>query len=157
MRVVFRKREPGLFPWLIRMWTRDKHNHCELVLGNDENACMISAVEGLGVRLVYLIPGESFDPKKWDVVTIDCKPSKESAIYVWALSEVGCKYDWRGIFFCQVFKWGWHSKDKWFCSEFCTAGLQEIGVLMREKAWYQSPGKLYKLLTDKEHPICVPE
>lgn len=142
MLVIFRRRAPGFFSWLIRLWTRSEFSHCEVVFGE---STMISAVEGIGVRCVIALG--DFDPKTWEVVPVPL-PYYEHKAYAWAISELGCKYDWYGIMFCQVFKWGRHHKDRWFCSEFCTAVLQEVGLLPGVKPYQQSPGKLYKLLKE---------
>lgn len=144
MIVIFRRRAPGLFSWAIRLWTRSEFSHTEMVFGG---STMISAIEGIGVRTVVAIG--PFDPKIWETVHVSSAAGYEHKAHEWAMSELGCKYDWMGIFFCQVFKFGRQHKAKWFCSEFCTAVIQQAGLLPGVKPYQQSPGKLYHLLTGK--------
>jgi len=142
MILIFRRRAPGFFSWLIRLWTRSEFSHCEVVFGG---ANMISAVEGIGVRSVLAL--EPFSPKTWTTVHLPAAAGYEQKAYEWAIQELGCKYDWLGIVFCQVFKFGRQHQDKWFCSEFCTAVVQQTGLLPGVKPYRQSPGKLYRLIT----------
>lgn len=142
MIVAFRKRKHSLFSWLISWWTKSIFVHCEIVLAG---GTMISAVEKRGVRIIYTL--DEFSEKSWELVEITMTEKQETDIYTWCLGELGCKYDWAGILFCQVFKFGRQHKDKWFCSEFCTAALQQAGWLQGVKPYQQCPGKLYQLLT----------
>lgn len=142
MIVVFRRRAPGIFSWLIRQWTRSEFSHSEVLLNGNT---MFSAVEGIGVRKVLV--AEDFDPKKWTIVHVPTDTSEDIKTYHWCEEQLGDPYDWAGIFFCQVFKFGRQHQSRWFCSEFCTAALQSIGRFPGVKPYQQSPGKLYKLLT----------
>ena len=140
MIIAFRKRAPGLFSWAIRLWTRSEFSHTEALFGTT----MISAVEGMGVRACVV---GTLLPAQWELVQVDCSPEQERKAYEWAVDELGCKYDWMGIFFCQVFKFGRQHKAKWFCSEFCTAVMQQTGQLLNARPHRQCPGRLYYLLT----------
>jgi len=148
MRFAFRKRAPGIFSWLIRMWTRSKYSHVEAVFG----VTMISAVEGIGVRSVVL--AEDFDRSKWDVIDVPLLPNEDSDAYMFAMSMLGCKYDWNGIVFCQVVHWGREHPERWFCSEFCTAIFQASGKARGVKAYQQSPGAFCRLLKGYGYALC---
>jgi hypothetical protein len=142
MIIAFRKRTPGVFSSLIRLWTRSKYDHCELLLSG---RTLVGATSVDGVRIKIL--EEDLPTGLWDVLDIPITPVQDALIYQWATGEVGCHYDWLGIFFCQVLPIGRQSNDEWFCSEFCSAAVQQIGLLQGVKPYKQSPGKLYHLLT----------
>ena len=139
MIVVFQRRAPGLLSKLIRWWTRSEFSHCEVLFGR----IMVSAVEGVGVR--SLVVTEDLSAAQWEVVTPPKHDDRDA--YLWAISEQGCKYDWLGILFCQIFKFGRQHKDRWFCSEFCTAALQHAGLFTQVRPYRYSPGGLYYLMT----------
>ena len=148
MKFAFRKHAPGLFSWLIRQWTRSEYSHVEAGFG----VTMISAVEGIGVRSVCI--AEDFDRTKWDVIEVPLSAKEDSDAYLFAMSELGCKYDWKGIIFCQVFHWGRQHADHWFCSEFCTAVFQATGRAVGVKPYQQSPGAFARLLKGYGYAIC---
>lgn len=144
MILAFRKHGRGLFPFIIRLWTRSPYNHCEVVFSG---LTMISAIEGRGVRLIHLL--DALPAAQWDVVEVPMSVEQENAAYAWSLTEIGAKYDWLGILLCQVFKFGREHPRRWFCSEFCAAILLHAGLLLAQPPYKYSPGTLYKTLTAK--------
>jgi uncharacterized protein YycO len=141
LKVAFLKRDPSLMGWLIQTWTRSPYIHTELVF-ND--VTMVSSIQGIGVRSLH-VPGW-YDRDKWDTIEVVVSESEQKAILEWLKCEMGSGYDWFGLFMCQVFRFGRHNQNKWFCSELCTAALQSIGRFPGVKPYQQSPAKLYKLL-----------
>lgn len=136
---IFYKGPEDILGKLIRLWTRSSYSHCELHFGDGN--CW-SAWPGQGTRWTkrYL------RDQDWDRIPISGIENLEVKLRRWCDSENGCKYDWRGIFFSQVFPWGWHSNHRWFCSEACSAGLVHIGLLPGIKPWQLSPRKFAEVL-----------
>jgi uncharacterized protein YycO len=143
MHIAFRRRSIGVYSALIKWWTNSPYDHCEILF---PNGTLISAIDMQGVRAMTV---SSLSPDVWDIVEVMATPSQEAKAYQWALGELGCKYDWMGILLCQVLRLGRHHSDRWFCSEFCAAGLQQAGFLPGVKPYKLSPGGLYRLLTAK--------
>lgn len=140
MKIFFQKKPDALYERLICWWTRGPYYHCSLVFGDN---IMIEAAPLHGVRMV--IQG-SYDPDFWDVFEIPMSASEEEKIKAWAVKEVGCKYDWSGLFWAQILHIPRSHPDKWFCSEFCVEALQQIGKLSGIKPCTISPNDLAKLL-----------
>lgn len=141
MKVIFLKKDPGIFASLIRLWTRSNYDHCELLFNDN---LRFRAIDG-SLSGYNKAP---IDPTCWDVVNVNIDLIDEAKIKKWCDSEVGRAYDWVGIFFSQFLPFGWHSNDKWFCSEIATAALQNVVCKVNGlKPWMVSPQELYNVLT----------
>ena len=104
-----------LFNRLIRLWTRSKYSHCEIVMQGGQ-WLSASAMDG-GVRLKMI----KLNLEHWDLIPLPWASPK----LIWDLYEChdGKGYDWAGIFFSQLLASGLHSRSRMFCSEFCAAAL----------------------------------
>lgn len=129
-------RETGFFAWLIRWWTKCDYAHVEFRFSNGRHW---GAVAGLGSR--WLSPRE---PQL--TLPITCEPWEEALLSDWCEEEAACPYDWKGIFFAQFLNRARATKDAWFCSEACTAGLVYLHKL---PGWLEpctvSPGRLLRI------------
>jgi hypothetical protein len=67
----------------------------------------------------------------------------------WCAGEVGCAYDWLGIFFSQIINFGWHTRNRYFCGEVCTAALQVGGLPFSLQPQRYAPGDLFVSITTK--------
>ncbi|CAK0760415.1 conserved hypothetical protein [Azospirillaceae bacterium] len=142
MKVAF-LRGNGFIDCLIKMYTFSKYSHCELLFG--DNMWFGSAPDGnmeTGFRTKYMLGIERF----WDFIELPMTAEEEKKIADWCATEVGCAYDWKGIFLSQILPFGKESPDKWFCSEICVAALQQVGKLNGLKPHKVSPGRLNKIL-----------
>lgn len=104
-----------LFNRLIRLWTRSKYSHCELVMP-DGRWLSASGRDG-GVRAKRI----ELDLEHWDLFPLPWA----SAFLINTLFKHhrGKGYDWLGIFFSQLLPMAIDSKRRMFCSEFCAAAL----------------------------------
>lgn len=109
------KGQGRLFNRLIRLWTRSKYSHCELVLP-DGRWLSASAMDG-GVRAKCI----ELDLEHWDLIPLPWA-SQQLIEHVFERHQ-GKGYDWLGIFLSQFLPLGLHSRRRMFCSEFCAAGL----------------------------------
>jgi hypothetical protein len=132
---------PGFVSRLIKIWTRSKYSHCELVFDDGRR---FSADTEMPMHTRFST--EAMTSKNWDFVHIPMSQADENKIKGFCFEEIGCRYDWTGIFLSQFIRLGYQSKTKWFCSEVCVAGLQQIGLLPGIKPNRVSPGKLFKLI-----------
>ena len=126
---------------MIKLWTRSKYSHCELVFDGD---LRFSADPEMPMHTRFSL--KEMEPGKWDFIELPLDPEQENEIHAYFLTEMNCRYDWVGIFLSQFIPLGYQSESKWFCSEVCVAGLQQAGLLTDIKPNRVSPGKLYKLL-----------
>lgn len=135
---------PGFVSRLIKLWTRSKYSHCEILF---EDGRHFSADTKMPMNTRFST--EPLTIKNWDFIVLPVGIDDENKIKAFCVDEVGCRYDWTGIFLSQFIHLGYQSKSKWFCSEVCAAALQQIGLLPGWKPNRISPGKLFKLLDKK--------
>lgn len=104
-----------LFNRLVRLWTRSKYSHCELVLA-DGRWLSASAMDG-GVRAKHI----ELNLEHWDLIPLPWADYRQIARVFRASAGQG--YDFFGLFGSQLLPVGLHSRHRWFCSEFCAAAL----------------------------------
>ena len=150
MKIIFYNGHKTLFSHLIYFKQRyldgvskevAKYTHVELLFS--DKVMYSSSERDRGVRGRYM-------PKlkdHWDIVDIKMSESSEQKIRNWCESQDGLKYDITGIVFAQILKTNWFLQDdEWFCSEFVTAALQEIGLCPNVAPHMITPADLYNLL-----------
>ncbi|MFU3873509.1 hypothetical protein ACM7HL_12685 [Pseudomonas aeruginosa] len=109
------KGEGKLFNRLIRLWTRSRYSHCELVMP-DGRWLSASAMDG-GVREKRI----ELDLEHWDLYPLPWATS--ARIEEVFARHLGKGYDWRGIFLSQLLPVAIDDGQRMFCSEFCAAAL----------------------------------
>lgn len=117
---------------LIRLWTRSKYSHVELVI---DNVWMSSSMRDGGVRSRKGLVAKS---DHWDYLEIDCDADFALKMFE---SKKGHKYDYLGIALTQFMPLNIHDKIKEFCSEIVSL------MLKVEDAHRYSPEDLYTLFT----------
>jgi hypothetical protein len=115
----------------IRLWTRSKYSHVELVV---DDMWYSTSPRDMKVRKKLIVPKEG----NWDFVEVN---ADITAVYKLFFVTEGKEYDWKGILLSQLFPFNKHDKNKWFCSEWCAEALGY------ENSNRFSPGKLYKEVT----------
>ncbi|MFA6132447.1 MAG: hypothetical protein WC869_00370 [Phycisphaerae bacterium] len=149
MKAIFWIGKVGFFGTLVRLFKRDGISHSALLFS--DGFCGTSQ-PGRGIVLYKLAP---FNTADWFIIDLPCTPEEEARVRsFFEVDEAGCKYDWRGIAFCQVLRWGWHSNTRWFCSEACLAALQRIYTALQGlKPWYVDPADLATVLDERVVPL----
>ena len=104
-----------LFNRLIRLWTRSRYSHCELVMPSGL-WLSASAMDG-GVRAKRI----ELNPEHWDLIPLPW--ADESRIWQVYGRHRGKGYDWLGLFGAQLLGAGIDNPRRMFCSEFCAAAL----------------------------------
>lgn len=153
MRVLLWKGQAGFVGRMIRLKSGSPYTHAELLFSDGDR-----------FRINSDVHAEFYRPKdapKWRVEDWDCVEldgGDEAAVRTWCTGEIGTQYDWRGILFCQLFPWGWHHEDRWFCSELCVAALQagKFAQVEGMKPWYISPAKLGVELQERGGRLILP-
>ena len=140
MKILFQKKPDTIFGKLICWWTRGPYYHCSVLFSDN---ILVEATQGFGVRMFIF---EYYDPDHWDAIDIPMTKEEESEIQTWAIKEIGCKYDWAGLIWSQIFRIPREHPDKWFCSEFAVAALQQVARLSGIKPCSVSPNGLARLL-----------
>lgn len=126
MRLALYKASGGLADKLVRLVTRSKYSHVELVIGG---ACFSSSIQDGGVRGKHI----NIWSGSWDVVDIG---GDEAAAKAWFEARNGQDYDWLGVF-RFILPFLPHRSGKWFCSEAVGAalGLPEPHALSPQDLW----------------------
>lgn len=124
----------GMYNRLVRLWTRGKYSHMELVLNDSGLSGSSSFVDG-GVRCKFIEYSES----NWDFLELSVPLSAQLRVLVWLNGHHGAAYDfWGNIRFMLGFIP--HSKDKYQCAEAC---MEALGF---EDAWRFEPNSAYATL-----------
>lgn len=131
----------GFYPSdvVIRLWTLGLYSHCEFLIDD----VMYGAKQHEGTRA---ITRHTVDTRWWDYLDVPMSSAEKERLKAWCISELGCDYDWRGLVLSQVIGLRREDPEKWFCSEYCTAGLQHIGRLPGVKPCCVSPNRLSRLM-----------
>lgn len=140
IRVAFYKAPGNWLDWIIRKWTKGPYSHVELVIGD----LWLSASPRESVVRYKAIPT---GPNTWDFVPLELDVAQVNKIQDWAALELGCEYDWLGIFLTQMINWNRQDPHRWFCSELVAAALQQAGMLAGVVPHQTDPNELYLLLT----------
>ena len=135
----FYKGKGRLFDKLIRWRTESKYSHVELII---DGVCYSSSTWDGGVRSKVIFDASNpvvrhtfSADSNWDFIEVS--GSKNHAMAVFNAAH-GMGYDYIGIAFAQALKLGWHSQNRYFCSELCA----EMLGLARPESY--SPKDLYR-------------
>ncbi|MDD5717857.1 MAG: hypothetical protein PHW64_08675 [Sulfuricurvum sp.] len=109
--ILFYKGEGTLAERLVRLWTSSPYSHCEFrrsdgLYHSNDRFNLISRTASLEI-----------DANDWEMCQIALPGEIVERIERRQLQKNGTLYDWKGIFFSQVLRWGWHDKKRWFCSK----------------------------------------
>lgn len=145
MKIAFYVGGDSFFAKLVQWYTRSPESHCELIFSDGQS--FSADIERW--RTCFATKDFS-NTEKWVVYDLPAITEAEEAIIrKFCVAETGCWYDIIGIFFSIVLPFGFQSPWWWFCSEVCTAALQQIGLLQGKKAWRVTPGELRLLIRYK--------
>jgi len=133
---------------LIRWWTssmkdkfngkwKDSFSHVELLFSD---GMMFSASQ---YENNTRFKKHSYTGHAWIRVPIKMSKEEEKKIREYCESVDGAEYDYLGVLgFLLPFSAG--LKSKWFCSEVCTMGLQQVGMCNKLDSSKTSPNDLYR-------------
>lgn len=144
MKVAFYKGPGTIFDKLIRLVTRSPYSHCELIFSEDllcDSGWMFGAMPGEGTRFKQM----ALNPAEWILVSVPVTRSQELLAFYFCRDEEKCGYDYPGVF-RFLLPWFTESKEKWFCSEICTAAIQAAGLPLLMVPSQVHPGRLYEAL-----------
>ena len=153
MKIIFYgNRKGNIFDKLIRWWTsplpemfngkwKDSYSHVELLFSD---GMMFSASQ---YENSTRFRKHNLESSSWEYVDTDLSADDEAKIRKYCNSVNGKKYDYLGILGFILFTPD--SPNKWFCSEVCTKGLQQVGLCAELKSSRTSPNCLYRELKDK--------
>lgn len=129
VQLAFYKGEGNIVDKAIRLWTRSKYSHVELVIGEYWYSTS-PRLKKLTKRVVYP------NPDHWDYISVELSIDEVEKLYN---RTKDAKYDWFGIVFSQFFPFKLHTNKRWFCSEWAASamGLEETLI---------SPGELYDIV-----------
>ena len=108
---------------LIKLRTKSKYYHSEIILDGK----WISSNHPDGVVVNDL---RELDHVNWDYIELPKREltyEQHDDLWVYINTQEGKPYDYMGIFFSQLVKFGKNDLNKWFCSELGTKIIQLIG------------------------------
>lgn len=150
MKAIFWIGKCSLVGTLIRAFKRHGVSHAEIMFS--DGVCGTSEPKN-GVVLRKI----NFRPEDWVVLELPCTPIQEELVRAFFEKELGCPYDWKGILCAQILGWNRSSPTAWFCSEICTAALQEVyKQLAGVKPASVDPAKELILLEERVMPPAPP-
>jgi len=133
-------------PALIKLWTRSKYYHTELLIGN----LRISSFTKNGVKVdrVNLLVYDRFIKNIATTLDVQIDQSSVTSMIDFAGTQIGMQYDWKGIVFSQFLPLKIEDKDKRFCSEVVAAVLKKGGLsnIIVENPSEYDPGELERIL-----------
>ena len=142
---------------LIQLRTHSKYFHTEICINNK----WIYATRSKGVGIKQLNPDYNKFKHEWDYYILKFNDNSiltENQCKIldnFIKNQLGCKYDWIGILFSQLFPIGSQEKKEWFCSELVAKILQLLYI--EEMFPYNpnmiSPGLLYNILKDRLYGV----
>ncbi|BFU64698.1 enoyl-CoA hydratase [Rodentibacter abscessus] len=125
---------------IIRLFTKGKYSHCELVVERQEQwgdydyrpvyDCYSSSPRDGGVRCKQINVGER---TQWDLIPLD--NITEAQIKAYFDRTLGAKYDWWGVL--GIVFGIKQKRSKYFCSEWCFNAIKGC-----EEGWRFSPNQL---------------
>ena len=126
-------------PFFIQLWTRSQYFHSALVV---DGYILQATTQG-----VFKTPFV-FDNSNYDYFNIPCSKEAEQRVLNYMQGEIGCEYDWKGIFLSQILPLSREDPEKWFCSELTTKLLQisEVEEVEGCVPCTMSPGDILKVL-----------
>ena len=139
VKLAFHKGGKSFYERAIKLWTLGPYSHVEIIIDD----VSFSSVPGIGTRYL-LSPQMAFGD--WDYLDVKMDSLERAHVWNWCMSEMGCGYDWKGIFFAQILGLNRDDPEKWFCSEFCTRALQIGGYYKDLTPDKMSPNSLYRYL-----------
>jgi hypothetical protein len=146
--IYFYKGPEGIFGTLVRWWTGSPYSHCVVVLGYENGHFeLYEARNGVGTVKREITPEIDLRQSQWDHVNIPVSPDGRTKVFTWLESELGCPYDWAGLWWSQVLKLPRPHPHKWFCSEYAADALEQLGMLVGAEPCTFSPGSLWRVLT----------
>jgi len=93
----------------------------------------------------------SIEPRadEWERCFIVLPLEIAKRLHFYQQKKCGSRYDWEGILFSQLFKFGYSAKDRWFCSKSNLDDIQTAVKIMRS----ENAHSRYDKLLDAYEPI----
>jgi hypothetical protein len=127
---------------LVRLWTKSKYSHVELVVGdywyssNPNHGCVVKQHKS------------NFNLENWEFIEVQIEDNIFKNIFNnFLLKQLGKKYDYLGIFLSHIISLNIHHQHKWFCSELVSEFLLKCGFFPEiTDSNNFSPEHLYRLI-----------
>lgn len=108
------KGKGSLFNALIRLWSKSKVSHCELVV---DGVCYSSSAMDKGVRKKVI----DLDSGNWELIPLPWADADKILDHFQKTRKYG--YGYVGLLLNQLFNLGRRTKNYVFCSEWCMEAL----------------------------------
>lgn len=136
---------------IIKWMSWGTYSHAAIRLPED-NGIIYEAWDGVGVRKGNSISDGHTMSTRVDLYALDVTHEQYKIIKSSLESQIGKKYDWKGVFrfspLIRLFVSSSPSKseqNKWFCSEYVAWALLQAGIhILQAPVWMISPSDLAK-------------
>ena len=140
---------PGLLrDRFIRLWTRSRYSHVELVIDDRNWWLGIRPPESPSVRKNIV---NTYNENHWDFIEIFATKEQVEKIVEFYNKTNGMDYDWVGMVLSHISPFRIKHTEKWYCSEWVIYALEYAGLLGGELYDKNKlpPEFVYKLLSKK--------
>ncbi len=124
LKLAFYKGKGTWIDRIIRWWTQSIYSHVELVCLHKDGlsiGLVSSSPRDGGVRY-KVIPKSYFKADNWTLVDASDRLDMDK-LGQFFINHYPAHYDFKGILLSQLMSLNRHSKNKYFCSEFCAEAL----------------------------------
>jgi hypothetical protein len=120
MKIAFKK-PTTIWEKILAMIMKSKYCHVEFYFDGGE-LTFGANIDGVKFRRYN---GEPY----WEIFDIPLSETNNKLIYLYCVYAIDKKYDWRGIVCNFLIRKDSHNRNRYFCSEFVTEKLQEVGYV----------------------------
>ena len=141
--LAFYKDSGNIYDKLIRLWTKSKYSHVEIIIGQTWYS---SNIRLGGVTTQPLRPLND----SWDYVDVNVDGRRLTKVLRFIESQQGTKYDIIGAIIGAGLNIDIHEKNKWFCSELVAEIMLQfneptIMTKLDEDTFNLTPKNLYNI------------
>ena len=119
--IAFYKGKGNILNKIVRVWTKSRYSHAELIL--DDEKTWISISPKLGSKIANTVP-LLVDHTQWDIIELQVDEGQYQTILEFYDETAGCGYDWIGMLCSQFLPFRIKARNRWYCSEWIAYALR---------------------------------
>jgi len=114
--------------------------------------CFSSTTRGKynGVRFAPASEVIGKHPERWDYIEFEVEDEDYKRLVAYAYTQIGKKYDWRGVALGFISPVDFEDTDKWYCSEIC-CWLKWLAYVIKDWEDRISPRRSAMIMAKKYH------
>ena len=144
MKIAFYKGKGRVLDFLIKLKTNSKYSHTEIVFS--DNLSFSSSHWDKCSRFKKI----EYNKNDWDFLELEISKEKEQRIRSFCEKEKGKECKCFKVVIMHVLGLYKKSKNEWFCSQICSAALQNAHIVEGITPYLVNPIDLYELLLEED-------